>query len=190
MFQVIVADPPWSFSDKLTMSATKRGADANYKGVLSLQDICDLPVYRLADYDALLHLWVPSSMLEDGIAVVKAWGFKVSGTTAWCKTTKDEKRLAFGMGHLFRQAHEITIEGRRGAIVKECKNKSQRSAYLAPNKRHSQKPENLQDSLDLMFPTGKKLELFARRVRPGWTCLGNEINGKDIRDELRGMLRA
>jgi N6-adenosine-specific RNA methylase IME4 len=32
-----------------------------------------------------------------------------------------------------------------------------------------------------MFPKARKLELFARRIRPGWTCLGNEVcNGEDI----------
>jgi N6-adenosine-specific RNA methylase IME4 len=36
-----------------------------------------------------------------------------------------------------------------------------------------------------MFPNTEKLEMFARRIRPGWTCIGNEVcNGEDIRDSL------
>ena len=27
-------------------------------------------------------------------------------------------------------------------------------------------------------------ELFARREREGWLCLGNEITGRDIREDL------
>ena len=38
-----------------------------------------------------------------------------------------------------------------------------------------------------MFPTQTKLELFARRHRPGWTCLGNELDGLDIRDALEQL---
>lgn len=191
-FEVIVADPPWQFSDKLTMSKVKRGADAQYRGVLDLDAITDLLLTRpeLVADDAVCYLWVPSSMIEDGIHVLRAWGFTPSGTVSWTKTTKDGKGLAFGMGHLFRQCHEICLEGRKGKIVSKCENKSQRSSHLAPNAKHSQKPENLQDSLDLMFPKGRKLEMFARRQRPGWECLGNEIPFRtgddylDIRDTL------
>jgi N6-adenosine-specific RNA methylase IME4 len=94
--------------------------------------------------------------------------------------------LAFGMGRLFRQTHEICLIGTSdNKIYKRLKNKSQRSVSLAPNLRHSSKPENLQDSLDEMFPSGNRLELFARRHRKDWVCLGNEIcNGEDIRDSL------
>ena len=74
-------------------------------------------------------------------------------------------------------------------IHKHLANKSQRSVSFAPNLKHSAKPEHLQDSLDIMFPQGKKLELFARRVRPDWTCLGNEIcNGEDITVSLAKLI--
>jgi N6-adenosine-specific RNA methylase IME4 len=42
-----------------------------------------------------------------------------------------------------------------------------------------------------MFPQWRKLELFARRHRPGWTCLGNEspmTNGEDIRESIGNLL--
>ena len=56
---------------------------------------------------------------------------------------------------------------------------------------HSQKPEQLQDSLDLMFPQWNKLELFCRRDRLNWDCIGNECpstTGEDIRDVLTRMI--
>src|SRR5690606_15124530 len=52
--------------------------------------------------------------------------------------------------------------------------KSQRSVHFGFNSKHSAKPEDLQDMLDKMFPNGNKLEMFARRQRPGWWCIGNE----------------
>jgi N6-adenosine-specific RNA methylase IME4 len=91
------------------------------------------------------------------------------------------------MGRLFRQTHEICLIGTRGKIYKQLANKSQRSVGFAENLRHSAKPEDLQDSLEIMFPKARKLELFARRIRPDWTCLGNEIDGKDIRDALAAL---
>ena len=36
-----------------------------------------------------------------------------------------------------------------------------------------------------MYPKYDKLEMFARRQRDGWTCIGNEITGNDIRKDLQ-----
>ena len=226
-YSVIVADPPWPFKDSLKMSDVKRGAQANYD-TMTMQEIRELPVNRYCDpTGAVLCLWVPGSLLQDGLDTMKAWGFTHKQTYVWVKTKKhkfqrftkwlkksilrhrqvcyDEfaykrainavidnmpkisllEELAFGMGRLFRQSHELCLIGiNNSGIYKALANKSQRSVCLAENLRHSAKPEDLQESLETMFPIARKLELFARRIRPGWTCLGNEIDGKDIRDAL------
>jgi N6-adenosine-specific RNA methylase IME4 len=224
-FQVIVADPPWSFSDSLKMDDVSRGAKANYN-TMTISQIKQLPIKRLiSPSGSILALWVPSSLLQEGLDTMKDWGFTHKQTYVWVKTKKfsltelakkysrdvraalkagkwdafqapDIKRifestaksfslteiLAFGMGRLFRQTHEICLIGTSdNKIYKSLKNKSQRSVCLAENLGHSSKPEDLQDSLELMFPRAKKLELFARRLRKGWVCLGNEVcNGEDI----------
>jgi N6-adenosine-specific RNA methylase IME4 len=98
--------------------------------------------------------------------------------------------LAFYMGHCFRQTHEICLVGTRGKYTKLLKNKSQRSVCLGPIGKHSEKPEALQDRLDIMFPDVRKCELFARRIRPGWECIGNESPqtlGEDIRISLEKL---
>lgn len=234
-FTCIVADPPWIFKDSLTMSDVPRGAAANYD-VMSIEDIKKLPIKDFADPNgSILALWVPSSLLQEGMDTMKAWGFTHKQTYVWVKTKKDpfkkirdifldlwkihdpfkdkvtprkfiqnmkksiqaitgsallKDTLAFGMGRLFRQTHEFCLIGiNNKKIYKYLENKSQRSVSFAENLKHSAKPEDLQDSLDIMFPKGKKLELFARRVRPDWTCLGNEIcNGEDIRVSLAKLI--
>lgn len=181
LFEVIVCDCPWQANDSLTMDKTKRGAGANYN-TISTKDLCKLPVSSIANPDGcLLASWVLGSMLEDGIEVFNAWGFNLKQTYVWVKTKKHLENisiddcLAFGLGRLFRQTHEICLIGTNSNnIYKLLNNKSQRSVSFKENKRHSTKPENLQNSLDLMFPTAQKIELFARRERPGWICLGND----------------
>jgi N6-adenosine-specific RNA methylase IME4 len=224
-FSIIVADPPYGFKDSLKMSNVKRGAQANYD-TMTMQEIRELPVKDYCHPDgAVLCLWVPSSLLQDGLDTMKAWGFKHKQTYVWVKIKKqpfkgifdrvfeivrsfemfssfkelrefilDQKyptmndMLSFGMGRLFRQTHEICLIGiSNNKIYKQLNNKSQRSVSFAENLKHSAKPECLQNSLEIMFPTAYKLELFARRIRPGWTCLGNEIDGKDIRDVLSDL---
>ena len=223
-FEIIVADPPWTFSDRLKMSDVARGAAANYD-LMSNSDIVQLPVKNfISPNGTVLALWVPSSLLQVGLDTLNAWGFSHKQTYVWVKTKKQPLKdlvkvvkpsapvstnlfgitsyikhvasilksatinsaLAFGMGRLFRQTHEICLIGTSGnQVYKNLSNKSQRSVSFGENLRHSAKPEHLQDSLELMFPKAQKLELFARRHRPGWTCLGNEIcNGEDIRISL------
>lgn len=232
-FQVIVADPAWEFGDTLSMDNTPRGAAANYP-LLDIEEIKKLKVSEVADpAGCILALWVPSSMLQDGMDVMKAWGFNQKQTYIWVKTKKDplgeikslipktakkwlidnvaesiaasevksvvsslldkfsmNDTLAFYMGRLFRQTHEICIIGtNNNGIYKKLKNKSQRSVSFGENLKHSAKPEHLQDSLDEMFPGTEKLEMFARRRRKDWHCVGNEIcNGEDIRDSLKNLI--
>lgn len=98
--------------------------------------------------------------------------------------------LSFFMGRLFRQTHEIALVGVRGKIYTHLENKSQRSVMFGENIKHSAKPEELQDRLDLMFPTASKIELFARRDRVGWETVGNECPsslGEDIRDSIERL---
>lgn len=233
-FQCIVVDPPYGFKDKLLQSDVPRGASANYN-TMSMLEIKQLPINTYADPDgAILALWVPSSLLQDGLDIMSAWGFKHKQTYIWVKTKKNplsvfkkslrkaalaamklsnlsgaviknelkswavalaerpidfNDMLSFGMGRLFRQTHEICLIGiNNTGIYKKLLNKSQRSVSFGENLRHSAKPEHLQDSLELMFPNTEKLELFARKVRPNWTCLGNEIcNGEDIHDSLKKL---
>lgn len=226
-FSVIVADPPWPFKDSLKMSDVKRGAEANYH-TMTISDIQQLDVKSICNPSgAVLCLWVPGSLLQEGLDTMKAWGFTHKQTFVWVKTKKHKfdrfikwikksvlrhqqvcydkfaydrainavienlsrvslfDELAFGMGRLFRQSHEICLVGiSDNRIYKKLKNKSQRSVIFAENLRHSAKPDDLQDSLEAMFPKAHKLEMFARRVKAGWTCLGDEIDGKDIRDAL------
>lgn len=203
-FQVLVSDPPWNFSDSLAMAPTKRGASSNYQ-TLNLEDLKSLPVKEVAENDAVLALWCPSSLLLEGLEVMNAWGFRQTQTHVWVKTKKIPLRnavknilsgefrldniLSFGMGRLFRGTHELALIGVRGKVYQYLLNKSQRSVHFYPGTKHSTKPEALQDMLDVMF-NGNKLEMFARRDRPGWTCVGLECPstlGIDIRDSLSAL---
>lgn len=225
-FDVVSCDPPYRFSDSLNHSKVKRGAAANYK-TMSIADIKALRVKEIASPDGcLLALWVPSSLLQQGLDIMAAWNFKHKQTYIWTKTKKQtltsliksikkiirtikvsdliksiiklikghdlNNELAFEMGHLFRQTHEICLIGiNNNGVYKKLLNKSQRSVSLAPNLKHSAKPENLQDSLDVMF-SGPKCEIFARRQRLGWVCLGNQSPatfGQDITDSLEDLIK-
>lgn len=198
-FNVIVSDPAWSFSDTLKKmkSKTRRSAISQYS-TLSPSQVAQLDVRSIADPEhCVLVLWVPSTLLQQGLSVMSAWGFSFKQTYIWVKTKKDVSKrakkalengqtidmndmLAFGMGRLFRQTHEIALIGTMGKVYSHLENKSQRSVEFDFNKGHSTKPELLQDMLELMFPNANKLEMFGRRLRPNWTVIGDGVTGKDI----------
>lgn len=207
-FRVVVADPPWgNWQDNLQMSTVKRGASSQYS-VMSMSDIQNLNVQLLAAKDSVLALWCPSAILPEGLITMKNWGYDFKQTWIWVKTKQDpfkdirqydglisawnfdlNETLAFGMGRMFRQTHEIALIGTRGKIYDKLKNKSQRSVFFHPATKHSTKPEGLQGMLDKMFPRVKKLEMFARRQRKNWICIGNEADcpitkNKDIRKSI------
>lgn len=210
-FRVIVADPPWSPDDGLTMSDVKRGAASQYP-VLTTEDIKALDVQRIASKNSVLALWVPSSMLEDGMETMAAWGFTQKQMNVWVKIKKEplkkiaeeykkkylksqraagivpedflefitnfdlDEVLDFNLGRLFRQTHEVCLVGTRGKVYDKMKNRSQRSVhfYSAKGLKHSEKPEKMQDQLNIIFPKIQKLELFARRERPDYITAGLE----------------
>lgn len=196
-FQVIVADPAWGFDDGLKQMKrpVKRSAASHYK-TMTPDQVAALPVKELADPNGcLLALWVPGSMLQDGLNVMKAWGFKQKQVFVWIKLKKDHAKEAdpnkstrVGMGRLFRQSHEIALIGTSGkSVYPLLRDKGQRSVAFDLNLGHSCKPATLQKRLAKMFPEACKLELFGRRLLDGWTVLGDAIDGRDLADSIQEL---
>ena len=168
-YRVIVADPPWQFSDKLPGNG--RGAAKHYSTMqLSRLERIALPP---VEPNAVLFLWRVSAMVEEAYRLTRAWGFTPKAELVWVKTSKlNAGKLAFGMGHYVRGSHETCIIATRGKIRPVIRN--QRSIFSAPRLAHSEKPEAFYRIVESMFK-GPYLELFGRRARENWTVLGNEM---------------
>ncbi len=166
-FACIAADPPWKFGDKLPGAG--RGAAKHYE----VMDVAAIRRFELPPIaaDAVLFCWRVAAMQQEALDVVTAWGFTVKSELVWRKVTKNGKRW-FGMGHYVRAEHETCLIATRGRP--EILNRSVRSTFDAPAGRHSEKPDEFFDIVRRLCG-GPRVELFARRHRPGWTCLGNEL---------------
>ncbi len=179
--RVLVADPPWSFSDDLpgygTTHAFGRGARSKYP-CLSVTALRDFPLPPLAQ-DAVLLMWKVSAMPEEAYSVIRAWGFVPKTEIVWKKLTSKGGRH-FGMGRYVRAEHETCVVAARGKGHQLVKVHNVRSVFEAPVGRHSEKPEAFFDIVEQLFD-GPYAELFARRRRPGWDCYGNELApGSDL----------
>ena len=173
-FRVVVADPPWFFNDRLP--GRGRGAAKHYKTMATIE-ICRMPLPNLAA-DCVLLLWRVASMQQEALDVVRMWGFTVKTELVWIKKTTTGLRW-FGMGHTLRAEHEVCLVATRGRP--QVKNHSTRTAFVtdidgfsANTGRHSEKPEKFYEIIEGLFD-GPYVELFARRQREGWTCLGDEL---------------
>jgi N6-adenosine-specific RNA methylase IME4 len=160
-FNVIYADPPWDYIP----------ADQLGYPTMPLNEICDLlrgkPVVARA---AALFLWVPASLIGDGLKVIEAWGFKYRTQAIWAKGGS-------GMGPYFRVNHEVLLLATRGHTLPEVPPESRdTSVFEFPRRAHSQKPDEFYEVIERMYPEMPKLELFRRGVpRAGWYCWGNEV---------------
>jgi len=164
--RVLVADPPWSFDDKLP--GPGRGAAKHY-ACMSLREVANFEIPRMHP-DSYLFLWRVASQVAEAYTVVAAWGFTPKSEIVWLKETKTGK-IAFGMGHHVRASHESCILAVRGSP--KPRNRSVRSVFSAPVGEHSEKPEAFFDLVEALC-AGPFVELFARRRRDGWDCRGAE----------------
>jgi len=144
---------------------------------MTTKEICEFPLPPLTE-DATLFLWRVSAMQQEALDVVKAWGFTPKAEVVWLKKTTHGNRW-FGMGRIVRAEHEICLVATRGRP--ETLSHSVRSTFVtnwsglsATVGAHSQKPEEFYQIVEELR-RGPYCELFARRQREGWTCLGDQV---------------
>ncbi|KPQ06162.1 MAG: Transcriptional activator, adenine-specific DNA methyltransferase [Rhodobacteraceae bacterium HLUCCA12] len=172
-FDMIMADPPWSF-ENWSQAGEAKNAKAQY-ACTSLNWIKDLPVSALAADNAVLWLWATNPMLREAIDVMDSWGFAFKTAGHWVKRTRHGK-LAFGTGYILRSAGEPFLIGTRGAP--RCA-RTVRSVVDGPIREHSRKPDEAFVAAEALLPHARRIELFSRQSRPGWESWGDEAGKFD-----------
>lgn len=167
-FDIIMADPPWNF-ETYSPAGEGKSPQAHYK-TMTHNEIKRLPVSELADADCLLWLWGTWPLLPVVLEVVAAWGFEYKTGGAWAKRTKTGK-TAFGTGYLMRSASEPFLVGTRG---NPKVSRSVRNLIDDEAREHSRKPEKAYGAAEALIPKARRVELFSRTDRYGWSCWGDE----------------
>ena len=172
-FGTILADPPWQFQNRTGKMAPEHKRLSRY-GTMSLQEIIELPVHLCAAERSHLYLWVPNALLEEGLRVMRAWGFTYKSNIVWHKVRKDGGSDGRGVGFYFRNVTELILFGVRGKDVRTLQPGRTQVNFLATRKReHSRKPDELHQLIE-KCSWGPYLELFARTRRQNWVIWGNE----------------
>lgn len=172
-YQVIYADPPWSYTNKTTGRTNGNqpegsGAHTKYPTML-LQEIISLPVKQITEKDAVIYLWATVPLMPEAFAVLKAWGFEYKTMLTW------RKIMSLGMGYWYRGQCEHLLFGVRGKVKAF---RVQKANFIQTKAgKHSEKPQEFRDLINLSTShLPNKIELFARNTHEGWDVFGNEVD--------------
>lgn len=180
-YRVLYADPPWEYSQQVE----GYGHTDKHYPTMPTKEIEALEVEEMAADDAVLFLWTTSPKLEEGLAVLGAWGFEYKAHLVWDK-------VLHNFGHYVSVRHELLLIGTRGSYTPTADQvKLHDSVQEIERTEHSRKPGAFRDIIDSMYPPGDerdRVELFARGDLPDhWEGHGDEWQPSEgFRAELGG----
>ena len=173
-YNIIYADPPWSYKAWAGKGEEKKTAENHYQ-CMKKEDIQNLPVQNIAADDCVLMLWVTFPCLEEGLELIKKWGFtyKTCGFT-WVKRNRKSDGYFWGLGHWTRANAEICLLATKGKPKRVSK--SVHSVCDARIREHSRKPDEIRTRIVQLCGDLPRIELFARQNAEGWDSWGNETD--------------
>lgn len=185
LFKTICADPPWPYDspgeilraslkhrpnrDKTELAQYGPGSKQRY-GALSIAELCDLKI-PIAD-NAHLYLWTTNSFMVEAHEIAKSWGFVPKTIITYVKV-KPDGSPSMKTGYYFRGATEHILFAVRGSLRLQTR-QAFPTALLLPRLPHSIKPDEFFQMAEECSPA-PRLELFARKRRPGWMAWGDEV---------------
>ncbi len=140
--------------------------------------------------------WVYGPRLRDTMKVIEGWAFTYkSELLAWLKpgigTGKTTRKVVENMWLATRgKGLPIRDHGVSQGLYTEEERASENSSGVksakpspadlpltieAPRRRHSEKPDEAYKAVERLYGDVRRLDLFARRERPGWTAWGNQV---------------
>jgi N6-adenosine-specific RNA methylase IME4 len=179
-YQIIYADPPWSYDDKM------KGHSFSLEEEYETQDIDwikKLPIKDIALDNSVLFLWAVSPLLPEALEVINAWGFKYK-TLAFC-WSKIERGGAWvsNLGRWTMGNVELCLLATKGSPKRIKENIKQ--LVVDVRTEHSKKPDIVRSRIVELMGDIPRIELFARGDRDkdlfgknrydGWDVWGNEV---------------
>lgn len=186
---------------------TKGIGACHHYDLIKTPDLCKLgpTIAKLAADRCHMYVWATCPLLPDAFQFLQACGFKYSTVAfAWIKLNPkmardwpDPKRRAkieaglglidlllkltfYGPGYFTASNIEVVLLGWKKKPFRHPKDHKVRQLLFWPRLSHSEKPDVVQERIEWTHPDATpRLELFARRPRPGWTCFGAEADGQE-----------
>jgi len=177
-YQIVYADPPWQYTSKKFQDGGRDfdKLESNHYATMTIDDLSKLPIEHIITDDSACFLWVVDSHLKEGIEILEHWGFSYKTVAFnWIKITKNKKQC-YNFSPWTLKSWELVLLGTRGKMGKYKLLNNVKGLVIAERTEHSRKPEEVRKRIDSLFGNVEKIELFARRVTPGWDAWGDEIS--------------
>lgn len=186
-YDVIYADPPWDYGgkmqyDKTTIKSENKDfekkiflSSAEFKyPTLKLKQLKELDVPGIMADDCLLFMWTTGPQMANSIELGEAWGFEYKTIAfVWDKMVHNPGRYTLSQT-------EFVLAFKHGRFPQPRGARNIRQMIEIHRGKHSVKPVKVLDGITQMFPTQKKIELFARNNYVGWDNWGLEIPNEKI----------
>lgn len=194
-YDVIYADPPWDYGgkmqyDKSSIKSENIGFErdvfisaANFKyPTLKLKELKELDVASIAADDCILFMWTTGPQLANSVELGQAWGFEYKTVAfVWDKQVHNPGRYTLSQT-------EFVLAFKKGKFPSPRGARNVRQLLSIHRGEHSQKPLAVIDGITRMFPTQRKIELFARNNFIGWDNWGLEIPDCKVEIPTQGEL--
>lgn len=177
-YHCITMDPPWDMRklqldkfpdqgqnlDYPTMPSFCRDGKCLREDCKTVQCVVGRVLESAAADDCHLYVWTTQRFLPDGLQLVKSWGFHYQCCLVWVKKG--------GMTPFSWQYNvEPVIFAHRGSL--KLQRMGMKLSFEGDQQGHSIKPDEFYHRVVEASPE-PRLELFARKPRPGFQVWGNE----------------
>jgi N6-adenosine-specific RNA methylase IME4 len=176
-YSVLYIDPPWMhYGDP-----NKNAAAGKHYDLMTIEDICALPIKDFLEKKAAVFLWATTPRLDLAMCAISEWELYYRGVAfIWIKTRKDGG-IIHGQGicpTFTKPTAELVLvattnkQGRPWPLL----SMNTPQVVLHPRAQHSRKPAIIREHIvDMCGPELRKAELFARGPVPdGWDSWGKE----------------
>jgi N6-adenosine-specific RNA methylase IME4 len=178
-YDLAVIDPPWPYWG----NPDKWGAAGKHYPLMTAEEIASIPIGSLLAPRGVVFVWCTCPMVALGVHTIEAWGLAVVGIPfIWEKTDRDGHPVgAQGVRpSITKPTAEFVLAGsrvKRGRPMAVA-DEGVPQIVRAPRGEHSAKPPAVMQRIERLFPSARRLELFARRHRPGWEAWGDELDSR------------
>lgn len=183
-YDLVCMDFPMQYSG----SQTKMGAAANHYKTLPLEEVIERfnPTRLFRSKKSWLYLWGACPRVPDAIKAIEAWGLHYRGMPFfWRKTRQDGARIK-GQGVPPTTTHPVIEPVFCASLMPTGRplpvlDAGMDQEVCAPKRGHSVKPFEMYEAIERLHGDCKRLDAFARLVRPGWDAFGDQVTGEGLR---------
>lgn len=186
-YDIIYADPPWDYGGKMQYDKTciktenvgfKKDifiSSSSFKyPTLKLNELKKLNINSISANDCILFMWTTGPQMANSIELGEAWGFEYKTIAfVWDKQVHNP-------GHYTLSQTEFVLAFKKGRFPTPRGARNIRQLISVKRGKHSEKPQEVIENITKMFPSQKKIELFARKSYAGWDNWGLEIPNSKI----------